>query len=335
MLDDQQHDGRGLDLSVVVPFFNEEENIAALHARLQTVLDDLGESYEILFVNDGSTDGSAKVLDEIQRKHVRTKVIHLARNYGQTSALAAGFDHARGDVVISMDGDLQHVPEEIPKFLAKLREGYDMVSGWRTTRSDHVILRQFTSKIANRLIGWISGVRIHDFGTTFRAYRRDLLSRLELFGEMHRFVPALASEFGALITEIPIEDAGRQHGQSKYGLKRIYRVMLDMLMVKFIVTYSTRPLRIFGSVGLLLMLGGVLIDACLMALWFVGRIPQIIDHEALILLSIIFIMIGSVFIAIGINAEVGARIYNRVAGKKIYTVRRLEGFRPDAGESRP
>ncbi len=326
MLSDPKNDGRDLDLSVVVPFYNEEENISELHLRLRKVLDQLGESYEIILVNDGSTDGSAKILDKIRQEHSATKIIHLARNYGQTSALAAGFDHAQGNVVVSMDGDLQHVPEEIPKFLAKLREGYDMVSGWRTVRSDHVILRQFTSKVANRLMWWLSGVRIHDFGTTFRAYRRDLLSRLELSGELHRFVPALASEFGALITEIPIEDPGRQRGQSKYGLRRVYRVMLDMLMVKFIITYSTRPLRIFGSVGLLLMLGGVLIDTFLMAFWVAGRIPQIIDHEALILLSIIFIMIGSVFIAIGINAEVGARIYNRVAGKKIYTVRRLEGF---------
>ncbi len=333
MLSDPKNAGGDLDLSVVVPFYNEDENISELHLRLRKVLDQLGESYEIILVNDGSTDGSAKILDKIRQEHSGTKVIHLARNYGQTSALAAGFDHARGNVVISMDGDLQHVPEEIPKFLAKLREGYDMVSGWRTVRSDHVILRQFTSKMANSLLRWISGVPIHDFGTTFRAYRRDLLSRLELFGELHRFVPALASEFGALIAEIPIEDPGRQRGQSKYGLRRVYRVMLDMLMVKFIITYSTRPLRIFGSIGLLLMLGGVLIDTFLMAFWFIGRIPQIIDHEALILLSIIFIMIGTVFIAIGINAEVGARIYNKVAGKKIYTVRRLEGFEGvDAGK---
>lgn len=326
MLSELRKECGDLGLSVVVPFYNEEENIAELHRRLSAVLDQLGESYEIIFVNDGSTDGSASVLDKIRREHSSTKIIHLTRNYGQTSALAAGFDHARGNVIISMDGDLQHVPEEIPKFLAKLREGYDMVSGWRTVRSDHIILRQFTSKLANRLLGWLSGVRIHDFGTTFRAYRRDLLSRLELFGELHRFVPALASEFGALIAEIPIEDPGRQRGQSKYGLRRVYRVMLDMLMVKFIITYSTRPLRIFGSIGLLLMLAGVLIDVLLMSFWMIGRIPQIIDHEALILLSIIFMMIGSVFIAIGINAEVGARIYNRVAGKKIYTVRRLEGF---------
>ena len=251
----------GYDLSVpkysiVVPFHNEEENVTTLYDRVKLVMEQVGETFEMVFVDDGSRDRTYRLLEEIAAVDSRVLVIKLRRNFGQTSALAAGFDHAQGDMLISMDGDLQHDPDEIPNFLARLEEGYDVVSGWRSQRGDNLILRRIPSRCANWLMARISGVDIHDFGTTFKAYRREVIHNIPLYGEMHRFIPALASWYGASICEIPISNPQRKYGQSHYGISRTVRVFFDLLTIRFLLKYMTRPLHFFGSIGALGMVGG-------------------------------------------------------------------------------
>src|SRR5271157_4960309 len=236
--------------SLVVPFFNEQENIPQLYMKLTEVMDAIGEPYEMVFVDDGSKDNSYKVLSDIYEHDRRVNVVRLRRNFGQTPALKAGFDFARGEVIISMDGDLQHDPDEIPRFLEKIEEGYDLVSGWRSRRKDHWLMRQLPSRIANWMMAKLSGIDLHDFGTTFKAYRKEILQEIQLYGELHRFIPALASSTGARIAEVPIENLQRKNGKSNYGIGRTVRVFLDLLMVKFLLDYSTRPLQFFGLLGL-------------------------------------------------------------------------------------
>src|SRR6266702_199450 len=237
--------------SIVVPFHNEEENVTTLYDRLKAVMEQVGESFELVFVDDGSRDRTYRLLEEIAAVDSRVLVIKLRRNFGQTSALAAGFDHSQGDFILAMDGDLQHDPDEIPNFLAKLEEGYDVVSGWREQRGDNFLLRRLPSHIANRIMAVFSDVDIHDFGTTFKAYRREIIQNIPLYGELHRFIPALATWSGARITEIPINNPPRQNGKSNYGLSRTFHVFLDLLSTKFLLDYSTRPLHFFGFLGLL------------------------------------------------------------------------------------
>src|SRR2546425_6724817 len=239
-----------IQYSVVVPFFNEQENIPPLYMKLTEVMDGLGEPYELVFVDDGSKDDSFKVLSEIYEHDGRVNLVRLRRNFGQTAALKAGFDFARGDVIISMDGDLQHDPEEIPRFLEKIEEGYDLVSGWRVQRSDHWLMRQIPSRTANWMMAKLSGIELHDFGTTFKAYRREIIQEIQLYGELHRFIPALASSTGAKIAEVPIGNPQRKNGKSNYGIGRTIRVFLDLLIVKFLLDYSTRPLQFFGLLGM-------------------------------------------------------------------------------------
>src|ERR1700746_1651697 len=242
--------------SVVVPFFNEQENIPPLYMKLTEVMDSIGEPYELVFVDDGSRDNSFRVLSEIFEHDRRVNLIRLRRNFGQTPALKAGFDFARGAIIISMDGDLQHDPEEIPRFLEKIEEGYDLVSGWRYARRDHWLMRQLPSRIANRMMAKLSGVDLHDFGTTFKAYRREVLSEIHLSGELHRFIPALASWAGASVAEVPISNVARKNGSSNYGISRTIRVLLDLMSVKFLLDYSTKPLQFFGLMGLACLAGG-------------------------------------------------------------------------------
>src|SRR5271167_2540016 len=245
--------------SIVVPFYNEQENIPQLYMKLTEVMDSIGEPYEMVFVDDGSKDNSYKVLSDIYEHDRRVNVVRLRRNFGQTAALKAAFDFARGEVVISMDGDLQHDPEEIPRFLEKIEEGYDLVSGWRYQRKDHWLMRQLPSRIANWMMAKLSRVDLHDFGTTFKAYRREIISEINLYGELHRFIPALASWSGASIAEVPITNIPRKSGKSNYGISRTIRVLLDLVSVKFLLDYSTRPLQLFGLPGLVcLMIGGVI-----------------------------------------------------------------------------
>src|SRR5580698_7693190 len=236
--------------SIVVPFHNEEENVTTLYDRLKAVMEQVlepgRESFELVFVDDGSRDRTYRLLEEIAAVDSRVLIVKLRRNFGQTSALAAGFDHAQGEFILAMDGDLQHDPDEIPNFLAKLEEGYDVVSGWRSQRGDNFILRRIPSSCANRLMATLSGVDIHDFGTTYKAYRREVIHNIPLYGEMHRFIPALAAWYGASICEIPIKNVNRERGKSHYGIGRTFRVFFDLLTIRFLLRYMTRPLHFFG-----------------------------------------------------------------------------------------
>ena len=249
--------------SIVVPFHNEEENVTTLYDRLKAVMEQIGESFELVLVDDGSSDRTYKLLEEIAAVDSRVLVVKLRRNFGQTSALAAGFDHSQGDYILAMDGDLQHDPAEIPDFAAKLEEGYDVVSGWRKDRIDNFVMRRIPSRCANWLMAKLSGVDIHDFGTTFKAYRREVIHNIPLYGEMHRFIPALASWYGASICEIPIKNVNRERGKSHYGISRTFRVFFDLLTIRFLLRYMTRPLHFFGSFGILSILSGGVVSAFL------------------------------------------------------------------------
>src|SRR5215467_6978378 len=237
--------------SIVVPLFNEQDNVLPLYTRIVEAMVDVGGSYEMVFVDDGSRDATYRILSEIAAADSRITVVRLRKNFGQTAGLKAGFDYARGEIIISMDGDLQHDPAEIPAFIAKISEGYDIVSGWRLQRHDAWLTRRLPSRAANWLMARLCGLDLHDFGTTFKAYRRETIKDLHLYGELHRFIPALASWSGASIAEIPIKNLARQSGKSNYGLSRTITVVLDLICIKFLLDYSTKPLQLFGSWGLL------------------------------------------------------------------------------------
>src|SRR5277367_764195 len=313
--------------SIVVPFYNEQENISPLYVKLTEVMDAIGERYELVFVDDGSKDKTFKVLSDIYEHDPRVNVVQLRRNFGQAPALKAGFDFARGEIIISMDGDLQHDPEEIPRFLEKIEEGYDLVSGWRVSRTDHWLTRQLPSRVANRMMAKLSGVDLHDFGTTFKAYRREILAEIHLYGELHRFIPALASWAGASVAEVPITNIPRKSGKSNYGISRTIRVLLDLLSVKFLLDYSTKPLQFFGAVGLLGLVGGGGIE-----LWaFIRKVfyheSLMVDHGPLLLLGMALVIGGVQFIAMGLIGELLARTYYEAQNKPIYSVRELVGRR--------
>ncbi len=316
------------ELSIVVPLYNEAANIEELYARLTQVLHVLGKGYELIFVDDGSQDGTFKLLAQIQAKDERIHVIRLRRNFGQTAALAAGFDFAEGDVIVAMDGDLQHSPEDIPLLLEKIAEGYDVVSGWRAKRVDNFLLRRLPSLIANALMAWLSRLPLHDFGTTFKAYRREVIKNVELFGELHRFIPALATIQGVAIAEVPIRDTLRQRGSSKYGLSRTFRVLFDLLTVKFLIHYLQRPLQFFGLWGLGMSGGGFLILAGITILKFFYRV-SIYQYLGSLLLGMLLLILGIQLVAVGLEAELSARIYHTVKGWKIYTIREIRSTRKD------
>ena len=263
--------------SIVVPFHNEEENVTVLYDRLKGVMELVGDPFELVFVDDGSNDRTCRLLEEIAAVDSRVLVVKLRRNFGQTSALAAGFDHAQGEFILAMDGDLQHDPNEIPAFLEKLEEGYDVVSGWRKERIDNFVLRRIPSRCANWLMAKLSGVDIHDFGTTFKAYRREVIHNIPLYGEMHRFIPALAAWYGASICEIPISNGHRQKGRSHYGIGRTFRVFFDLLTIRFLLKYMTRPLHFFGLLGALSICGGGTVSALLLALKLFTH-QNVLDH---------------------------------------------------------
>lgn len=309
------------NLSVVIPFYNEEDNVQEMYQRLKKVLADLNRTYEIIFINDGSKDKTGPILKEIFEGDTTVTIINLKTNFGQTAALAAGFDAAEGEVIISMDGDLQHLPEEIPLFLEKLDDGHDIVSGWREKRVDNLWLRRIPSKVANWLMAKMSGVKLHDFGTTFKAYRKEVVKNIELFGELHRFIPALASSQGVDIVEIPITNIVRAKGKSNYGLSRVKRVFFDLLTVKFLISFLDRPLQIFGFIGLLFSMFGFFIGGYLSLFFFLGKL-QMSDHYGNLLLAVTLILLGFNFISMGLLAEVNSRIYYKVHKKKAYTVRK-------------
>jgi Glycosyl transferase family 2 len=314
-----------LSYSVVVPFYNEQESVAQLYVKIIEVMDGVGEPYEIVFVDDGSKDGTFRLMSEIARDDDRVVVVQLRRNFGQTAALKAGFDHSDGEIIISMDGDLQHDPAEIPRFIEKIQEGYDIVSGWRVERTDHWLTRQIPSRVANRIMAKLSRVDLHDFGTTFKAYRREILSEIHLYGELHRFIPALASWAGASVAEVPITNIPRKSGKSNYGISRTIRVLLDLLSVKFLLDYSTRPLQLFGLPGLGCLLIGGSIGLWLVVEKLVTRLDVIVSHGPLLLMSAVLVLGGIGFIAIGLIGELVARTYYESQNKAVYTVRQLVG----------
>jgi glycosyltransferase involved in cell wall biosynthesis len=320
-------ESRPLAYSIVVPLFNEQESVPQLYVKIIDVMDTVGEAFEIVFVDDGSRDGTFRQLSAIARDDARVLVVRLRRNFGQTAALKAGFDHSQGEIIISMDGDLQHDPAEIPKFIEKMKEGYDIVSGWRVARTDAWLTRQFPSRIANRIMAKLSRVELHDFGTTFKAYRRETLSEINLYGELHRFIPALASWAGASIAEVPITNIPRQAGKSNYGISRTIRVLLDLISVKFLLDYSTRPLQLFGLAGLICMLIGLPIDLWLVIEKIVKNQDIIASHGPLLLMGMALVLGGIQFIAIGLLGELLTRVYFESQNKPVYSVRELAGRR--------
>jgi glycosyltransferase involved in cell wall biosynthesis len=309
-------------LSVVIPIHNEEPSILPLYDRLTTVMEGLCKPYEILFVDDASTDRSFDLLANLVETDHRLKVIRLRRNFGQTAALSAGFDEAQGSVVISMDGDLQHAPEDIPALLAKIDEGYDIASGWRKDRIDNAITRRIPSRIANWLMAKVSGVDLRDFGTTFKAYRAEILKDVNLYGELHRFIPALASFYGARIAEVPIRNVLRANGASHYGLSRTFNVMFDIITIKFLLKYFTRPMQFFGRLGLLGTFSGLGILGTLGVLRLLGR-AQLGDHAPLMLLGALLLLTGLVMFSTGLLGEVLMRTYFESQGRRIYAVREV------------
>jgi glycosyltransferase involved in cell wall biosynthesis len=319
--------------SLVVPFYNEQENIPQLYMKLTEVMDSIGEPYEMVFVDDGSKDNSYKVLTDIYEHDRRVNVVRLRRNFGQTPALKAGFDFARGDVVISMDGDLQHDPEEIPRFLEKIEEGYDLVSGWRSARKDHWLMRRLPSRVANWMMAKLSGIDLHDFGTTFKAYRREILQEIQLYGELHRFIPALASSTGARIAEVPISNPERKNGKSNYGIGRTIRVFFDLMMVKFLLDYSTRPLQFFGLLGLAGTGIGTAIGTTLVFNKLVFNQDVLQEHGPLLLLAIVLFVSGIQFISMGLLGEITSRTYYESQDKAIYALREVKSHRKELGDS--
>ncbi len=310
-----------MDLSVVIPVYNEEENIESLYKELKEVLESMGISYEIIFVDDGSTDKSGRILDGIAEKDGSVVVIHFRRNYGQTAAISAGFDYAKGDIIVTMDADLQNDPHDIPKLLEKINEGYDIVSGWRKERKDPYWSRVFPSNIANWIISKITGIYLHDYGCTLKAYKKEIAKEIKLYGELHRFIPALASEIGVKIAEIPVNHRPRYKGESKYGLARVFKVLLDLMVVKFLLSYKSRPIRILGGIGFILFVIGFLPFSYLLLKKIVWGVA--IGHRPLLLISVLFILAGIQFISMGLLGEMTMRIYFESQGKKPYYIKEI------------
>src|SRR5437867_649259 len=295
--------------SIVVPLYNEQDNVLPLYSRILEAMTMVSGTYEIVFVDDGSRDNTFKVLSEISAIDSRITVVRLRRNFGQTAGLKAGFDFARGDVIISMDGDLQHDPIEIPAFIAKISEGYDIVSGWRLQRHDAWLTRQLPSRAANWLMARLCGLELHDFGTTFKAYRREVVKDLQLYGELHRFIPALASWSGASIAEIPIKNLTRGSGKSHYGLSRTITVLLDLICIKFLLDYSAKPLQFFGRWGLLSAGAGGTAAVFLLFRKFIRHVEIMQEHGPLVLASIVLIICGIQLISLGLIGEMLSRTY--------------------------
>jgi glycosyltransferase involved in cell wall biosynthesis len=313
---------RPIDLSIIVPLYNEVGTFDELHRRLNEVILLLGLNTEIIYVDDGSTDATWAAIEAVSAHDWRVQPIRLARNYGQTAGLAAGFDAARGAVIVAMDGDLQHEPEEIPTLLAKIDEGYDVVSGWRERRVDGYWTRRLPSKIANWLMAQLSGVSLHDFGTTFKAYRAPVIKRVRLYGDLHRFIPALTSWSGAKIAEVPIKNVPRPQNTSNYGLSRTWRVMADLLTVRFLLKYVTRPLHLFGPLGFASAGAGVMVAAWIALTKIVTGAPVFLAHGPLLLLSAVLIQTGILLVGLGLLAELLTRIYMDGERRRIYTVAR-------------
>jgi glycosyltransferase involved in cell wall biosynthesis len=308
-----------LELSIVIPVRNESANVEPLHRELTETLEAAGRPYEVIFVDDGSTDDTYARLARLQAGDPRLRVIRFRRNFGQTAAFAAGFSHARGRYIVTSDGDLQNDPRDIPRMLAELERGHDIVCGWREKRRDAFITRRIPSMLANRLISWATGVQLHDYGCSLKVFRAEVVKPLKLYGEMHRFLPAIASEMGVSISEMVVNHRPRRHGRSNYGLSRTIRVMLDLLTVKFLLSYSTRPLQIFGLVGGAMALAGVAVSGYLAYLRLFGY--QSIANRPLLLFGILLIFSGIQLITLGLLAELQSRTYHESQDKPTYVIR--------------
>ena len=310
-----------VEISIVLPVFDEEDNLATLHNELSEVMGSIGRSYEIIFVDDGSTDGSFDRLSEIQRQDSTVIVVRFRRNFGQTAAMVAGFDIASGEIIVTLDADGQNDPQDIPRLLAKIDEGYDLVSGWRYERQDKLLLRRVPSGLANRLISYTTDVKLHDYGCTLKAFQRDVIKNIRLYGEMHRFIPAIASWGGVRIGEIQVNHRARVKGQSKYGISRTSRVILDLITVKFLLSYSSRPLQFFGPFGLLFGGIGVLLSVYLAVQRIFFGVP--LADRPILLLAVLLIFSGLQIITVGLLAEMQTRTYHEAQDKPIYVIREI------------
>ena len=322
-------DGEDIGISIVIPIQNEEGSLTQLYEEIKSVLETLDNSWEIVFIDDGSTDGSLDILAAIHRNDNHVKVIQLRRNFGQTAAMAAGFDYSQGRVVITMDGDLQNDPADIPRLLEKLDEGYDIVSGWRKDRKDSFLTKSLPSKLSNMLASRLTGVHLHDYGCTLKVYRREVIERINLYGELHRYIPAVASSIGANVAEISVKHSPRLHGKSKYGMGRLMRGFLDLMSLKLMLTYMTRPMQMFGGLGMLFMFGGMssALGTVLMKV-FMG---MDMTGNPLLYLSILSFIAGIQLVSLGFLGEMTMRTYHETQQKPIYNVRHVyeNGKMPD------
>ncbi len=311
-------------LSVVIPVFNEEENIEILYNEIKAAIYEKYKSVEIIFINDGSTDLSLKKLKELARKDKLVKVISFRKNFGQSSAISAGFDYCSGEYTVTLDADLQNDPADIPKIVEKLKEGYDMVNGWRKNRKDKLLTKRIPSFFGNKLISFITKVKLRDYGCTLRGFRREVVKNLKLYGEMHRYIPAIASRMGITSVEIPLNHRARRFGKSKYGLSRTYKVVLDLISVKYLLSYSHHPLQIFGSVGICMVGAGFLSGLYLTYEKYI--LDKAIGNRPLLFLTLLLIFLGVQIITLGLVAEMLSRIYHEGLNKNSYSIRETIGF---------
>ncbi|MDR3237719.1 MAG: glycosyltransferase family 2 protein [Spirochaetia bacterium] len=311
-------------ISLILPVYNEEGNLRIQYAKIADALSRIKYSYEIIFVDDGSTDSSTDILKEIAAKDKQVKLILFRRNFGQTAAMSAGIEYSSGEIILFMDSDLQNDPEDIGRLVAKINEGYDVVSGWRVNRKDSLFIRKIPSKAANWLISKISGIKLHDLGCSLKAYRGDILRQISLYGEMHRFIPIHVSWIGASITEIPVNHNPRIYGQSKYGLKRVFKVILDLITVKFLGSYSTKPIYLFGGFGLIQIFFGIACGAATIVMKY--TLGRNMTGNPLLSLTIILLIIGVLFIQMGILAELMIRIYHEAKHTRPYHIDKTINF---------
>jgi glycosyltransferase involved in cell wall biosynthesis len=307
-----------LDYSIVIPVYNEEANIYPLYKELKPVMEKIGKPYEILFVDDGSRDRTYRFLRNLHEKDRTVRIVKLRKNYGQTAAMSAGFDNARGEVIITMDGDLQNSPKDIPRLIARINSGYDVVSGWRFNRKDPGLSKKIPSKMSNKLARYITGLPLHDFGCTLKAYRKEALEDVELYGEMHRYIPALVAWQGYSVTELKVEHRARTRGQTKYGASRLLRGFLDLMNIRFWSKYSTRPLHFFGWMGAISFIIGFLIGLYKLVLRFTINDP--LEAGPMLIFAVMMVILGVQFIMFGFLGEIMIRTYYQ-GKKKIYNVK--------------
>ena len=308
-----------VDISIVIPIYNERESIEKLYDNLNQALSEMDLKYEVLLIDDGSIDGTFNELLKVHSKNKLFKIIRFRKNFGQTSAISAGFNYAEGEIVVTLDADLQNDPRDIPLLLDKLNEGYDIVSGWRKNRKDKAVTRRFPSIVANKLISRLTGVRLHDYGCTLKAYRKEVVKNINLYGEMHRYIPAIASWMGVKVAEVPVTHHSRKYGKSKYGISRTIKVILDIITVKFLLSYSQSPIQVFGLLGLFSGMIGFIITIYLVIMRIFFR--QSLSDRPLFILSIFMIFIGIQLITIGLLAEVLIRVYHKVQNRETYVIK--------------